>query len=230
MAQATKLEIDRSESLNKLRSLWLARMIHDFRGPLFAARGYSRLISDEKAGPVTATQKDYLRQISENLTKLNTLVDTLSEFPSDEVLHIDLVDLSELISSYIENRREEDATLQVTGHSFTTSVLTIADRDKLACAMHKLLGVAVEFSRSGGEVQIQAKQEDGEFTLRICATRPERDVAQPNAPPGDITMATGILRLHGGGAYIDQTNAGRWYITIRLPIVTPENSHSEGPR
>src|SRR5207302_8267321 len=37
---AAWLRADYTEALTKIQAHWLARVTHDFRGPLFAARGY----------------------------------------------------------------------------------------------------------------------------------------------------------------------------------------------
>ena len=230
MEQAAKLQMDTSEALAKIRSLWLSRLIHDFRGPLFAARGYAKLIVDQRAGSVTDTQREYLNQIIENTSKLSSLVDALATFPSDQALRLDFVSLSEMIVEYVREETASDATLQINAPLFSVPATTIGDRDKLTFAVHKLLGVAVDFSRSGGEVQIQAKQEDDEFSLRICATPGESISQRTNAADADIAMALEALRLHGGAAHVDRSNAGRCHITVRLPLVNLENQQVEARR
>ncbi len=222
MEQAAKLTMDTSEALRKIRSHWLSRVIHDFRGPLFAARGYAKLIADRRAGDVTDTQYEYLQHILANINKLADLVNTLSEFPSDDALHLDFVDLSEILQSSISEWRARDETLKLAADLPPDKLLTIADREKLRRAVHKLLGAAVEFSRCGGEVQLQARLEEDELILRIAGIRDENGDAPPVPPTADIALPCEILRLHGGVAHIDQAHRGRCHVTVRLPLVNLE--------
>jgi len=220
--QAAKLTVDTTEALREIRLKWLARVIHDFRGPLFAARGYTKLIAEGRAGDVTDTQSEYLQHIIDNLKKISLLVDTLTELPSDHTLQLDVVDMADILRSCAAEWRNREQTLQIAIDASEERVLTIADRGKLTEAVHKLLGCAVDFSRSGGEVQLQARQEDDEFTLRIAATGAPSAAASPETLTTGIISACDILRLHGGSAHIATSPEGRCHVTVRLPLVNSE--------
>jgi signal transduction histidine kinase len=217
--QAAKLRVDAQEALHKIRAHWLARVIHDFRGPLFAARGYTRLLLDNKAGDVTATQKEYLTQVIENVNKLSDLLNTFHDFPSDEALHLDVADLSELLRCAVEQCQARDNTLQFMPDLPPHPVITIADSAKLMLATHKLLGMAVDFSRPRGAIQVHARQEDDEFNIKIESNRSSSANSPAPQVSMDITMAADILRLHGGAVQLDARQSNQRRIAVRIPLV-----------
>jgi hypothetical protein len=75
---------DADETATNGAAQWEARIaaasevLHDARGALFAARGYAKLILEERAGPVTVTQQRYLANILKNIDKLSLLTNALS--------------------------------------------------------------------------------------------------------------------------------------------------------
>ena len=219
MEQAAKLTVDTRDALQIIRSQWLSRIIHDFRGPIFAARGYAKLIEEGRAGDVTATQVEYLQHILTNLHKISVLVDGLHSFPSEHTLQLDQIDLIEVLQSWIRENQTSNRTLHINASLTPDRVVTIGDREKLTTSVHKLLGCAVEFSRSGGELRMDSRQEDDEFSLRITATRtgPAQDTF--DLPAGDIASACDTLRLHGGSAHVTTAADLQCHVTVRLPVV-----------
>ena len=219
MEQAAKAGIDRAEALRRIHSYWLSRMVHDFRGPIFTARGYTKLLLDNRAGHVTVTQGEYLQNILDSIKKLSDLVEALQQFPSESTLHLEPVNVVDLLRSAVCEWRLREKTLQLIETIPPGSIVAVVDEAKLGEAVHILLGDAVEFSRSGGEVQIQVRREDDELTVKILASRP---VSDSPAPPVDATIPNQILRLHGGSVQVDAARDGRFLAALRLPLVTFE--------
>jgi signal transduction histidine kinase len=218
MKQAVTLQMDTSEALRQIRSHWLSRTIHDFRGPLFAARGYAKLMADGRGGEVTATQREYLEHILNSIHKITKVVDAMQHVPADDCLQLSKVDLTALIQSALP----QVETLRAHVTLPPQSISTIADAQKLGLAMHKMLTLAVKFSESGGEFDLCAQQDDGEFTLRITASRIANDGETTACPAEEIACISETLRLHGGVAHVDQVAPDRLRATIRLPIVNCE--------
>lgn len=218
MKEAAKPDVDSGEALRQIRSHWLARAIHDFRGPMFAARGYARLLLDDKAGEVNSTQRRYLQNIADNIGAISALVDSLQEFPSESALDLEPVDVVDVLSSAVEHWRAQDEALQLTANIPAGPIVTAADRTKLTQAVRNLLAPTVEFSRCGGEVQVHARQDEDEFTVRVAAIRNGPVTSETRLD--DLVIPREILRLHGGVAHADIPDQGRLYVSFRLPLVT----------
>src|SRR5579885_3737347 len=92
--EAAKVSIDFQDALRNIRIHWLNHIVHEMRGPLFAARGYSKLLLDEKGGPVTATQRKYLETTLDSLDKISATIDRLHDLKAQEKLELESVDLA----------------------------------------------------------------------------------------------------------------------------------------
>src|SRR5262249_62137277 len=62
------------DAVLQMRSHLQANVAHELRTPLAAIRGYTRMILDGRGGEVNATQKEYLRIVTENTNRLIGLV------------------------------------------------------------------------------------------------------------------------------------------------------------
>src|SRR5438445_9488911 len=82
----------KNRALSSIRAHWISNVIHDLRGPIFAARGYAKLILENRAGDVTVTQERYLRSVLENINKLSAIVATLQDLPSEDGLNLQQLD------------------------------------------------------------------------------------------------------------------------------------------
>ena len=224
MEHAAKLAPEGEEALTEIRAHWLSRLAHDFRGPLFAARGYTKLILDDRDSEVTANQRRYLENISESLNRMAALVEALREFPSDQTLNLEEIELGEVLRSCAENCHQSDPTLHVETNFPAGRVVTAADRAKLVAAVRGLLTTAVEFAGPGGDVRLHARSEDGELTARFSASGKTFSQVLKK----DTQMWCDILRLHGGTANVDDGREGFLHVTIRLPIVRSASFQQEG--
>jgi signal transduction histidine kinase len=220
--QADRTAIDSQEALRKIRGHWLSHAVHEMRGPLFAARGYTKLLLDERGGEVTVTQRKYLLTILENINKLAVSVNGLQELSSQEELNLELLDFAELLQFAVADLREREKTLQLTEHIVAGPAPTAGDRAKLSFAVHKLLGTMVEFSRSGGKIDLYARREQDEFLMRISAAANGSADSSDSSVLPDLARPCEILRLHGGVASADCPQPGICNVTVRLPLICVE--------
>jgi len=216
---APKSLSERAEALRRIRAHWLSHVTHDFRGPLFAARGYTKLMLEERGGNVTVTQRKYLGIILDHINKLAMLVNTLQEFPSCEALQLEPVSCTELLHSAMQEWRCREKTLQFEEHLPDDPIETTADSAKLRFAVHKLLGSVVEFSRSEGKIELHAYQEEDELMVRFSGIARGIRRASHSGLQTDIATPCEIVRLHGGMASVDSSAAETYRVTLRLPII-----------
>jgi len=87
---------------SKMKSQFLANMSHELRTPLNAIIGFSEFLVDEKAGPLSARQQDYLNDVLVNGRHLLQLI--------SEVL-----DLSKIEAGKMELRLERFSLLEAIG-------------------------------------------------------------------------------------------------------------------
>lgn len=210
---------DSQDALEQIRAHWIAHIVHDFRGPLFAARGYSKLLLEGRSGELNADQRRYLETILDNVNKLAACVSAMQPFPSAEHLRLEPIDLTELFSAAISELNVPHETLRAL--TSQGSWMTMADRAKLTLAVHKLLGGMVEISQSPSKLGLDGRREDDECSIRMFTElKPSTSDNDPVSLP-DITIPSEILRLHGGVVSAACNSAGIYNVIMRLPLISP---------
>jgi signal transduction histidine kinase len=214
-------EIADAEVLRRMRIHWLSNVIHDLRGPLFAARGYARLMLDEQGGSVTVTQRKYLKSVVDNINKVSLAVSQLHHFPTDDTLDLDDFCLRDLLHDTAQGRKSSPR-LRFEWQIPEEPLYTIGDRAKLAAALHKLLGAAHEFALPCGLIAIEASRQDDELTVSLRVIRdeePDSDRFPAALPAHDLNEPFEVLRLHGGSGSAHCVPGRTCHVTLRLPLI-----------
>src|SRR5436309_2748741 len=97
-----------SDALRSIQAHWLSNIAHDLRGPLFAARGYAKLVLEKRDGDVTVTHSKYLTAVIENIGKVTELVNTLQELPSRDVLELAPLNFTEIVKYVLRDVFNDD--------------------------------------------------------------------------------------------------------------------------
>lgn len=114
--KAEKLQdaYDRLKELDRLKSNFLATVSHELKTPLTSILGYSEMLAEGFAGPLTDPQKDYVKTIFEKGEHLLGMITSL-------------LDLSKLEIGTMALRRET-AKLYPTLHEVYTTVIPLAKK------------------------------------------------------------------------------------------------------
>ena len=150
--------VARLGEVDRLKAHIMANMSHELRTPLTAIIGFTEMMVDGFAGPITPEQKEYLATIlgkSEQLLGLITSVLDVSTLDADRREPPRLVSLTEVV-------RSELATLTPTIHNRRLQIQVSAQTDErvvgsprqLRQVVNCLLSNAVKFSPDGGVVEI----------------------------------------------------------------------------
>jgi PAS domain S-box-containing protein len=161
------------QEANRLKSVFLANMSHELRTPLNAIIGFSEFLIDEKAGALSAKQKEYLNDVLNSGRHLQRLIN-------------DVLDLSKVEAGKMEVRTERFSVRQAV-EEVCGGVASIADgkrvtikrdlaapdqltldRQKFIQVLYNLVSNAVKFSDEGGEVRVSARQHNHQLELSVC--------------------------------------------------------------
>jgi PAS domain S-box-containing protein len=167
-----KDQIERAETANVMKSRFLANMSHELRTPLNSIIGFTEIIHDGKAGPVTADQKDYLGDVlasSRHLLQLINDVLDLSKIEAGKVkVAHEAVDLGALLAEAASMLRTqaEKRRIRIAVESDPSLQGVVGDAARLRQVLYNFLSNAVKFSHEGGEVKLRS-QKEGESFFRL---------------------------------------------------------------
>jgi two-component system, NarL family, sensor histidine kinase BarA len=154
---------DRLKELDRLKSNFLATVSHELRTPLTSIIGYSEMLTEGIAGPMSAEQNDFVHTIHEKGEHLLGLI-------------MSLLDLSKLESGTM-NMRKKAFVLAPVLHEVLTTVIPTArkkgvdvvidsegvlpelrgDPERMRQVVLNLVDNAVKFTPKGGKVMMRVR-------------------------------------------------------------------------
>jgi PAS domain S-box-containing protein len=156
------------ERLNQLKSEFVSLVSHEFRTALVGISGISEMIRDEEVNLDEA--KAYAGDINKEADRLNRMINDMLDLDRIEAgrltLHIDSVDLNDLLSSAAERVRAGSEHHWVTC-KFEGDPIVRCDPDRVAQVALNLLSNAVKYSPDGGDVTITTALRNGEVQVSI---------------------------------------------------------------
>jgi signal transduction histidine kinase/DNA-binding response OmpR family regulator len=163
------------ERATKLKSRFLASMSHELRTPLNAIVGFSDLMADKAAGPLTDKQGRFIGHVRDGARHLLQLIN-------------DILDLSKIEAGQLELRCEdfqiEDALPEVLStirplamakninveKSSVASLSVHADRVRFKQILYNLLSNAVKFTPKGGQIEIGCSEKGNLVSIFVKDT------------------------------------------------------------
>ena len=173
--QSLELRNREVERANRLKSEFLASMSHELRTPLNAIIGFSDLLVEESAGPLTVKQKRFLNHIAQGARHLLALINDILDLSKIEAGHMELqlesfaldAAVSEVLST-IKPLASEKKLLLETSKVNETNVL--ADRIRFKQILYNLLSNAVKFTPPGGTITVEGATDTKRLTMSVADT------------------------------------------------------------
>ncbi len=162
-SQALTAALDEVMQLDRLKGDFLSAVSHELRTPLTTILGFSEFLEEGVAGPVTAEQRRFVRQIGEAANHLTWLVDDLLDFARMEAgpfrldprpLDVVLL-LEDALTSMTSAADLAGITLALDVPTDLPEVL--ADPPRLHQICLNLLSNAVKFTPAGGCVVLRSR-------------------------------------------------------------------------
>jgi len=234
-------DITQQRVAEESRNAFVAQATHELRTPLTNIRLYLETLQGEgETDPVVRAQS--LNVINQETLRLERLVrDILSiteieagayKLKKDDISTTVL--FQELQSDYKAQADKRGVNL-VFDLPPKLPVLT-GDRDKVALALHNLVGNALKYTPSGGQVMVSAEVGEKELTVEVSDTgigiseedaknlfkkfqraKDPRVAGIPGSGLG-LALAREVIRLHGGDILLkSELNKGSTF-TVVLPV------------
>jgi ammonium transporter, Amt family len=224
---------------SRRKSLFLARMSHEFRTPLNSIIGFTDLLAEQGEGPLGEAYSDYVRHVQEGAHHLLALVN-------------DILDLSRIEAGRIDLRHEEFAAAEAISEvlcatgplaevkniqlcsQVSPTLFAYGDRTRFKQILYNLLSNAAKFTPDSGSVEVTAEPDYAEIRFGVGDTGigipPEQQTAifeeftqvapatsgvKEGAGLG-LTITKRIVELHGGRIWVESTlgQGSRFFFTL----------------
>jgi PAS domain S-box-containing protein len=163
------------ERANRMKSEFLASMSHELRTPLNAIIGFSDLLAEQIAGPLSAKQQRFVNHIQQGARHLLALINDILDLSKVEAgrleLNLENVAVAGVLADVLTGMRQAAAAKNIPVHSSIGPDVTVfADRVRFKQILLNLLGNAVKFTPDGGKIWVEAVERRGRVTVSVSDT------------------------------------------------------------
>jgi signal transduction histidine kinase len=142
---------------SEAKSAFISEISHELRNPLASIKGYTDLILEGKAGPLSERQEEFLTKVRSNAERMQKLLEDLSHLSKIEAGQIPLniapvqvkETVEEVISMYREKAEEKGLSLQVEIEEGLPPLK--ADKLRFTQILSNLLENACSYTPQGGK-------------------------------------------------------------------------------
>lgn len=235
------LDVSQQVRADVAREEFVSQVTHELRTPLTNIRAYAETLSSGMFDDPKVITECY-NVITKETRRLSRLIEDILSISQLEVgtmqLVLDQVDLRELITECVRDVRgiaeSKEIDLQVVLPPKLDPVRL--DRDKIAVVINNLLGNALKYSRSGAQVVVSCKANEGEVRLSVKDTgigidekdhdrifekfqrSDDPDVQGETGTGIGLTTAREIVRHHGGDISLLSKKGEGSTFTVHLPL------------
>jgi signal transduction histidine kinase len=213
--------------VEQTRAEFMGVVSHELRNPLASIYGFLNILTQGKAGPLTAMQRDFLASASLSVKQLWRLVDDINDLVQSDlgrlVLQREPVEIGGLIRAAVEAMQPllENAGMRVETHIAKRLPATLADPVRLHQVLNNLLSNAMKFSEPGTAIHVAACLADEMIRVSVRDTGPgiapedaerifERFVKGTNNPQQDasglglgLAVVRQLVISHGGRVWVE---------------------------
>ena len=235
--------VERLRRVDQAKDAFVSSVSHELRTPITSIMGYLEMLEDGSFGDLSGPQADALRRVSDNSSRLLSLIDdllTLSKVEDDGLAVTDRAfDLRAVVRSGQDVVAPVWSTrpLEVFLDLPHEPVPFFGDRDLVERVMVNLIGNAVKFTPDGGRVDVRLSVADETALIEVSDTgigipASEMDqlfsrffrssIAQKRAIPGSglgLSIARAVIEKHGGSIEVASEIEQGTTFRVRVPIV-----------
>ncbi|MGH7537451.1 MAG: PAS domain S-box protein, partial [Gemmatimonadales bacterium] len=175
--RAEELQLRAAQETSRLKSEFLANMSHELRTPLNAVIGFTEILYDGRAGPVSAVQMEYLDDVLTSSRHLLQLINDVLDLSKVETGKLELrpepVDLARLIAEMQDVVRTLAARKQIRVETDLDAAPPeiVTDPARLKRVLYNYLSNAIKFTPEEGRVVVRVVAEGRDaFRLEVQDT------------------------------------------------------------
>lgn len=170
MSRNVKEYLERLEQEKQIRQEFFSNASHELKTPITSIRGYVELLESGMALNEETTH-DFLKRIKKEAMRMTSLVDDIlmisrleSRGAKTEIVTIQVADLlEETVSSLATQAAERGVVIHKQFESFAIR----ADLRQMNELCMNLIGNAVKYNNTDGEIWVEARRENTDFVLTV---------------------------------------------------------------
>lgn len=216
----------------------LSMFAHDMKNPIIISRGILSRILSQKAGVLSAVQRDYLRSVEEELDKVEDLVMNFLDFSryGGEQCRPLLapMDMASLLNRCVESARiqAEQKRMDVLVEYLPGTVSVVsADESMMSRVVTNLLHNAIQYTNRGGPVTVRLRNRDKDLLVQVADSG--IGIPEPHLPyvfdafyrisrdsKGSglgLAVAKTIVEAHGGKIWVESVAGQGSTFSFTLP-------------
>ena len=246
---AVMQDITHLKELDRIKSEFVSVVSHDLRSPLTAILGYVELMA--RAGTLNEMQSEFVSRVQRSVQNITALIGDLLDLGRIEAgfdQEMEHYHLSTLVRDVVEGLRPnaEAKSQKLTLHLAPHLPPNRGSPLRLRQAFNNLVDNAIKYTPDGGEVQVEAHQEEDQIVLRVVdsgvgiapADQPyvfdkfyrADAVADSHRGTGlGLSIVKSVIERHKGRIWVESELDKGSTFTIVLPII-PVESEAAGEK
>jgi signal transduction histidine kinase len=173
MERALRDRADALEAADRLKNMFLSNVSYEIRTPLTSILGFAEGLQLGLAGPLTAKQQEYVRDIRKSSADLKNIIDAIIDLTAIDAgameLKLDQVEITGLLEAVAEKLAPlidaRDLTLNIEVGADVASFT--ADPKRVEQVLTNLLSNAIGFSEPGATIRMGAKRSRNTLQLWV---------------------------------------------------------------
>ncbi|HLF75292.1 MAG TPA: ATP-binding protein [Anaerolineales bacterium] len=236
----TMQDITYLKEIDRVRSEFVHTVSHDLRSPLTSVMGYSELV--ERAGPLNENQRDFLKRLRDGIQHITSLVNELLDLGSVEAgfdTQREFVQLEGVLRYTLDMLQGQIKSKRIRIQTEIAQPLPVlrANPIRLRQVLDNVVGNAIKYSNTGGQVKIAIRSEGDQVILQVTDEGPgipapeqqhifDKFYRGSNIPPDiegtglGLAIVKNIVENHQGRIWVESSVGKGSSFFIVLPVVS----------
>ncbi len=168
-------DVTREVEVDRLKSEFVATVSHELRTPMTAIKGYVDILTMGAAGALAENQLHFLEIVSNNIDRLNILVNDLLDISRIEAGRVTLTPQSvnlreiaeEVIAETLRRSQQENKPMALSLDAPQKAAPVIGDGERIRQVMGNLVDNAYNYTPDNGTIRISIHQQNGEMQVDV---------------------------------------------------------------
>ncbi len=235
--EAERATVDELRRLSSLRADFVSLVSHELRSPMAAVIGSARTLQARWRELRPEQREAFLAVIADETSRLSALVGDVLDTSRIEAgtfgYRFGDVDLADVLRESVASAEIGQDEVRLTT-DFPAGLPSVrGDAERLRQLVDNLISNAIKYSDSGGEVQVDARTDDGHVLVRVRDSGPgiqhEHQAqifekfgrAGGSNKPGTglgLFLARSFAEAHGGSLHVESEPGEGALFLLRLPL------------